>query len=165
MLDYREAYHHFPVNLLSTFEMPPQRTLTPPNQHLIPRARLCTVDEQLFAIFMLKKVQSQGATAAFQYLYPLYNKLPLHNSPFRGSMILDRWLSHPNDAAMRAHLGITPHAFRLVYAELRDLGGLVDSKHISAGLKLAIFLYICREALGVRHTAETFQVSLESVSM
>ena len=75
MLNYREAYHPFPVNLLLAFEMPPQRTLPPPNQLLVPRARLCTVGEQLFAIFMLKKVQSQGATAAFQYLYPV--DLPL----------------------------------------------------------------------------------------
>ena len=102
-------------------------------------------------------------SSVLEYLRPLYFKLPLHDSPQTGAMILDRWLNHPNNVAMHAHLGLSPHAFRLVFAQLVELGELRPTKYISAELKFAIFLYICRGALGVRHTAETFQVSFETV--
>ena len=65
---------------------------------------------------------------------------------------------------MHAQLGVSSHAFLLVLSQLVELGDLKPTKFVSAELKLAIFLYICRGALGVRHTAETFQVSFETVS-
>ena len=149
--------------------MPPQRTTASPyGPVVIHHARIDRNPEtrrlQSFVMYMMIMSHSLGAAAAYQYLYPLYNKLPLHDSPMTGSMVLDRWLSHPNSSAMQAQLGVSPHAFRFLYGQLRELGDLSHSKYISADLKLAVFLYICREALGVRHAAETFQVSLESIA-
>ena len=37
-------------------------------------------------------------------------------------MILDRWLSHPNNVPVRAHVGLSPHACRMVFAQLGEFG-------------------------------------------
>ena len=80
-----------------------------------------------------------------------------------GEMKLEEWLRrHPN--AMHAHLGVDPSTFILVLCDLENLGGLAATRHISTRVQLAMFLYICKEGVGVRHAGECFQRSLYTVS-
>jgi len=65
---------------------------------------------------------------------------------------------------MHSHLGVFPSTFKLVLHDIETLGGLAPTRYISTWVQLAIFLYICKEGLGVRHAGEAFQRSLDTIS-
>ncbi len=90
-------------------------------------------------------------------------KRRLHDSMMTGEMKVSEWLRrHPS--AMHSQLGVSLTTFRLVLHDLEELGGLAPTRYISSWIQLAIFLYMCREGLGVRHAGECFQRGLETVA-
>lgn len=95
---------------------------------------------------------------------PLYYKVPMSTQKGYGLQKVHRWLLHPSPKPMHHQLGISPFVFRLLLIDLQIKSGLVDSRYVMVEEKLAIFLYICRKALTVRHTAEAFQRSPDTVA-
>jgi len=91
-------------------------------------------------------------------------KLRTHDSRMTGEMQIEEWYQrHPG--AMHSHLGVFSSTFKLVLYDLETVGGgLAPTRYISIRGQLAIFLYICKEGLGVRHAGEAFQRSLDTVS-
>jgi len=60
--------------------------------------------------------------------------------------------------------GRSPFDLQACLVRSSTLGGLAPTRYISTRVQLAIFLYICKEGLGVRHAGEAFQRSLDTVS-
>ena len=90
-------------------------------------------------------------------------KVRLNDSAFTGEMKIEEWLRrHPS--AMHSHLGVFPDTFLLILHDLETLGKLKATRFISTRVQFGIFLYICREGLGVRHASEAFQRSRDTVS-
>ena len=90
-------------------------------------------------------------------------KRSLHDSSMTGEKKVAEWLRrHPD--AMHSQLGVDPSTFMLLLHDLETLGELSPTRWISTRVQLAIFLYMCREGLGVRHAGEAFQRSLETVA-
>ena len=91
-------------------------------------------------------------------LYPQ----PLHDSRMSGVEKLWEWRGR-HEHAMRDTLGIRPLIFERLLHEIRTFSHLPGSRWISAKEQLAIFLYIARDGLNVRKTADTFNRSYETV--
>ena len=91
-------------------------------------------------------------------------KRRIHDSKMTGEMKVAEWLTR-HDEAMRSQLGVIPATFRHVLLDLETMGGLAPTRYVSTSVQLAIFLYICREGLGLRHAGECFQRSLNTISM
>ena len=90
-------------------------------------------------------------------------RVRLHDSMFTGEMKIEEWLRrHPG--AMHSHLGVFRDTFLLILHDLETLGKLRATRYISTRNQLGIFLYICREGLGLRHASEAFQRSNDTVS-
>ena len=83
---------------------------------------------------------------------------PFHDSSLSGSARLrELRCGHPD--AMRAILGVTHTVFASVLGELQIYAGLSRTKHVESDEQLAIFLYIARGGLSVRHAGMWFQRS------
>lgn len=89
-------------------------------------------------------------------------KEQLHDSMITGEMKVYDWMRR-NPSAMHSHLGVNPITFRLMLRNLETLGQLEPTRFISTRIQLAIFLYMCRDGLGVCHAGEAFQRSNETI--
>lgn len=61
-------------------------------------------------------------------------------------------------------LGVCVHVFLALVHELWVVSGLGDSRHIGLDEQVAIFLYMCVTGLSIRHVAERFQRSNDTIS-
>ena len=61
-------------------------------------------------------------------------------------------------------LGVRVHVFLALVHELRVVSGLGDSHYIGLNEQVAIFLYMCVTGLSLRHVAERFQRSNDTIS-
>lgn len=65
---------------------------------------------------------------------------------------------------MRASLGLHKEVFDRLIEVLEAKGGLISSRWVTAGEKLAIFLSLCRNAVGVQAFGDRFQRATNTVS-
>ena len=68
-----------------------------------------------------------------------------------------------HDHAMRDTLGVRPLIFDRLLCEIQTYSHLPGSRWISADEQLAIFLYIARDGLNIRKTADTFNRSYDTI--
>lgn len=107
-------------------------------------------------------VHTLVASAIIAYAGPYYDKIPYHTSILTGEgWVLELLDGHPK--RMHTELGVHVPVFRQLILELQEVG-LGPSKHISLEEKVAIFLYASVTGLSVRHLAERFQHSNETIS-
>ena len=104
------------------------------------------------------------AEAVLVYGLPHWDRLPLHDSVFRGEQWLNERLHHPNPINLHNALGVSPFVFQKILCDLMSYGGLTASKFMSTAEKLAIFLWVCREGSGVRRAADTFQRAIATIA-
>ena len=111
------------------YEKPPQHTARIPLQDVLDarQPNACEVirrRKNMTRIILIAVVAGTNGLLglSLNYLDPLYNTLPPYEYSLAGAMVLDRWLNHLHNAAMHAHLGISPHAFHLVFPQLQELG-------------------------------------------
>ena len=90
------------------------------------------------------------------------SKQPYHTSSLSGEKwVLELLQGHPG--RIHHELGIYKHIFLKLIAELVGLG-YSPSRYITLEEQLAIFLYTCRTGLSIRHIAERFQRSSDTIS-
>ncbi|KAF4616740.1 hypothetical protein D9613_008850 [Agrocybe pediades] len=102
--------------------------------------------------------------AAVLYSNPNYWKQPLHTSALSGQAWVNELIhGHPDRIFMA--LGMRLHVFTAFCANLTLLGGVTISRHgVTVEEQAAIFLYTCVTGLSIRHVAERFQRSNETIS-
>ncbi|KAF7324140.1 putative nuclease HARBI1-like protein [Mycena kentingensis (nom. inval.)] len=89
---------------------------------------------------------------------------PFHTSSLTGALWLDELLcGHPD--RIHQQLGMSAMMFLLLAAELVQLGGLENSKWVSAQEKLAIFVYWLVHGSSQRELCERFQRSGSTISI
>lgn len=87
---------------------------------------------------------------------------PYHTSSLTGQeWVMELIVGHPE--RIRCELGVHVEVFESLVSDLRSLGH-ADSRHVSLEEQLAIFLYACVTGLSLRHLAERFQRSNDTVS-
>ena len=87
---------------------------------------------------------------------------PYHTSALTGQeWVIELIVGHPE--RIRCELGVHAHVSESLINDLRNLGH-TDSCHVSLEEQLAIFLYTCVTGLTVRHVAERFQRSNDTIS-
>lgn len=89
--------------------------------------------------------------------------VPKHTSILTGQRWLNELLEGHGDR-IHEQLGVSKHVFRKLHDELVADFGLRNSKYITAGEQLAIFLYFGRTGLGSRMLQERFQRSGSTIS-
>jgi hypothetical protein len=100
--------------------------------------------------------------AAILYALPCYWKQPYHMSALTGiTWVEELKYGHPN--RIWTELGMCLHVFIALVAELH-LCGLADSQYIVLEEQVVIFLYMLVTGLSIRHIAERFQHSNETIS-
>ncbi|KAF7348750.1 putative nuclease HARBI1-like protein [Mycena venus] len=88
---------------------------------------------------------------------------PMHTSILSGQIWLDEVLSgHPDRC--RRELGMSALEFALLWAELVALGGLAESRYVTAQEQLAIFVYWMVHGSSQRELQERFQHSGDTIS-
>jgi hypothetical protein len=116
-------------------------------------------NQRVFTVITLSMI-----TSALELQTAPLRRICLMGGTNTGAMRMIRWLNHPNPQAMKSQLGLSPYIFKTLLYELKTHSGLQDSGWVAAEEKLGIFLYICRDSLGVIHTGETFQRSKDTIS-
>ena len=101
--------------------------------------------------------------AANLYASPLYWKQDYHTSILTGEEWVKELINGHHDR-MRTELGMHVHVFLAFVHELRVVCGLGDSRHVGLDEQVAIFLYMCVTGLSIRHVAERFQRSNDTIS-
>jgi hypothetical protein len=102
-----------------------------------------------------------AACNAVQTLYPK-DREPYHTSALSGQdWVIELLTGHPE--RIRCELGMHVGAFAELIDELRTMGHS-DSKYVSLEEQLAIFLYASVTGLSIRHLAERFQRSNDTIS-
>ena len=100
--------------------------------------------------------------AVLLYASPLYWKQPYHISALTGeAWVKELVVGHPDK--IKDELGIHLHVFLIFLHQLRVIGGLTDSIEVSLQEQAAIFLYTCVTGLSLRHIAEQFQCSVDTI--
>lgn len=98
------------------------------------------------------------------YSAPLYWKQPYHTSILTGQGWVNE-LIHGHPDRIWNELGMRLHVYLFFVHELRTICGLTDSRRgVSVEEQAAIFLYMCVTGLSVRHVAERFQRSNDTIS-
>ena len=101
--------------------------------------------------------------ATVLYASSYYWKQPYHTSALTGAAWVKELIhGHPN--RIWTELSMRLHVFIALVLELRLVGGLADSRYVGLEEQVAIFLYICVTGLSIRHVAERFQRSNETIS-
>jgi hypothetical protein len=96
-----------------------------------------------------------------QTIYPK-DPEPYHTSALTGQdWVIELLTGHPEH--IRCELGMHANAFMELISELHTMGHS-DSKFVSLEEQLAIFLYTSMTGLLIRHVAERFQCSNETIS-
>ena len=92
----------------------------------------------------------------------LYDKTPYHTSALSGATwVVELLQGHPE--RIRCEFGLHEHVFRFLVSYLQTIG-VRHSRGVLLEEQLAIFLYRCVTGLSVRHVAERFQRSNDTVS-
>jgi hypothetical protein len=100
--------------------------------------------------------------AAILYALPHYSKQPYHTSALTGvAWVKELKYGHPD--RIWTELGMRLHVFIALVAELR-LCGLADSRYVGLEEQVAIFSYMLVTGMSIRHVAERFQRSNETIS-
>ena len=87
---------------------------------------------------------------------------PFHTSILTGQAWVDELLlGHPN--RISCSLGVSKETFTKLISVMRQ-HGLTDSRHVSLEEQLAIFLHATVTGLTMRHLAERFQRSNDTIS-
>lgn len=97
------------------------------------------------------------------YSSPWYWKQPYHTSVLTGEAWVKELINGHYDR-MWTELGVRVHVFLAFVHELRVLSGLEDSRYIGLNEQAAIFLYMCVTGMSIRHVAERFQRSNDTIS-
>jgi DNA-binding NarL/FixJ family response regulator len=127
-------------------------------------------NEQLWAVLLLHQKQAGeiliGAVLAVAQAIVLATQkdeaIPYHTSILSGEGWVKELLNgHPE--RIRMELGTHRFIFDILVAELQA-AGYTHSKHVKIEEQLAIFLYICVTGLTIRHVAERFQRSNDTIS-
>ena len=100
--------------------------------------------------------------AVVSFAAHLYNKIPYHTSALSGATwVLELLQGHPE--CIQCELGVHGHVFQLLVSYLQTIG-VQHSRGVFLEEQLAIFLYRCVTGLSIRHVAERFQCSNDTVS-
>jgi len=98
------------------------------------------------------------------YLFlPLYWKQTYHTSKLTGEEWVKELINGHYDR-MWTELGMHVHVFLVFVHELCILCGLNDSRNVGLNEQAAIFLYMYITGMSIRHVAERFQRSNETIS-
>lgn len=97
------------------------------------------------------------------YSSPWYWKQPYHTSVLTGEAWVKELINGHYDR-MWTELGVRVHVFLAFVHELRVLSDLEDSRYIGLNEQAAIFLYMCVTGMSIRHVAERFQRSNDTIS-
>lgn len=103
-----------------------------------------------------------AATEAYAGLY--LDKKPYNDSALSGREWLREVHSSRSPHKMRMALGLHKQVFDIVLDVLMEHGGLEDTGRVNAEEHLAIFLYLCRNGVGVRAVGDRFQRATDTVS-
>jgi hypothetical protein len=100
--------------------------------------------------------------AVVSFATHLYDKIPYHTSTLSGAnWVVELLQGHPE--RIRCELGVHQHVFQFLISYLQTIG-VQHSRGVFLEEQLAIFLYRCVTGLSVRHVAERFQRSNDTVS-
>src|SRR5215472_5800093 len=101
-------------------------------------------------------------TSLIKLLNSLYNHHPKYTSILTGhAWVLELLVGHPDH--IQTSLGINQEVFLHLVSTLHDMG-LSDSRHVTLEEQVAIFLHGCVTGLPIRHLAERFQQSNDTIS-
>ena len=93
----------------------------------------------------------------------LYNKIPRNTSKLRGADWLNELLEG-HITRFYDNMGMNRHVFNQLLEVLRTKAGLKDTRHVTLGEQLAIFLYFAVNGSSVRKLQERFQRSPDTIS-
>jgi hypothetical protein len=107
-------------------------------------------------------IVNAAVAAVVSFATHLYDKIPYHTSALSGaSWVVELLQGHPE--RIRCELGVHEHVFRFIVSYLQMIG-VQHSRGVLIEEQLAIFLYKCVTGLSIRHVAERFQRSNDTVS-
>lgn len=130
-----------------------------------------TYSEQVWALLIMHQQQMTelviatiaAASQAIVLATQRKEAVPYHTSILTGMGWVQELLQgHPE--RIRTELGVHKHIFLVLITELRAVGHTDSKKGVKLEEQLAIFLYMCVTGLTIRHVAERFQRSNETIS-
>ena len=107
-------------------------------------------------------IMNAAIAAVVSFATHLYNKTPYHTSVLTGANWVAELL-HGHPERIWCELGVHEHVFRFLISYLQTIS-VHHSRNVLLEEQLAIFLYRCVTGLSIRHVAERFQRSNETVS-
>lgn len=107
-------------------------------------------------------ILNTAIAAVVSFATHLYDKIPYHTSALSGAAWVAELLDgHPE--RIRCELGVHKHVFRFLISYLQTIG-VQHSRNVLLEEQLAIFLSRCVTGTSIRHVAERFQRSNETIS-
>jgi hypothetical protein len=102
-------------------------------------------------------------TSLSHRLESFHLRQPFHTSALTGRAWV-RELLHGHPGRIRISLGVSKDVFRKLILTVRQMG-MSDSRHVTLEEQLAIFMHGCVTGLTIRHLAERFQRSNDTISV